>query len=50
MKHNKKRNIAFIYEALSRELTRAIVEKNFTRRASPLPSTPRDKEYEERDR
>ena len=28
MKHNKKRNIAFIYEALSRELTRAIVEKN----------------------
>tara|TARA_R110000744_G_scaffold75870_2_gene150636 strand:- start:149 stop:970 length:822 start_codon:yes stop_codon:yes gene_type:complete len=28
MKHNKKRNIAFIYEALSRELTRAIIEKN----------------------
>ena len=28
MKHNKKRNIAFIYEALSRELTRAIVDKN----------------------
>ena len=28
MKHNKKRNTAFIYETLTRELTKAIVEKN----------------------
>ena len=28
MKHNKKRNTAFIYEILSRELTRAILDKN----------------------
>ena len=28
MKHNKKRNTAFIYETLSRELTKAIVDKN----------------------
>tara|TARA_Y100000593_G_scaffold25156_1_gene50285 strand:- start:702 stop:1514 length:813 start_codon:yes stop_codon:yes gene_type:complete len=28
MKHNKKRNTAFIYETLTRELTRAIVEKD----------------------
>jgi hypothetical protein len=28
MKHNKKRNTAFIYEALSRELTKAIVTKD----------------------
>ena len=28
MKHNKKRNTAFIYETLSRELTKAIVELN----------------------
>ena len=27
MKHNKKRNTAFIYETLSRELTKAIVDK-----------------------
>jgi hypothetical protein len=28
MKHNKKRNTAFIYETLTRELTKAIVDKN----------------------
>lgn len=28
MKHNKKRNTAFIYEALTRELTRAVVKKD----------------------
>jgi hypothetical protein len=32
MKHNKKRNTAFIYETLTRELTKAIVEKNATRK------------------
>ena len=32
MKHNKKRNIAFIYETLSREVTRAVLEKNPTRK------------------
>ena len=32
MKHNKKRNTAFIYETLTRELTRAIVEKNTHRK------------------
>ena len=30
MKHNKKRNTAFIYETLTRELTKAIVDKNIT--------------------
>tara|TARA_R110000824_G_scaffold44620_4_gene129674 strand:+ start:391 stop:1215 length:825 start_codon:yes stop_codon:yes gene_type:complete len=29
LKHNKKRNTALIFEALSRELTKAIVNKNF---------------------
>jgi hypothetical protein len=33
MKHNKKRNTAFIYEALTRELTSAIVKKNIDRKA-----------------
>ena len=28
MKHNKKRNTAFIYETLTRELTKAIVAKD----------------------
>ena len=28
MKHNKKRNTAFIFEALIRELTKAIVSKD----------------------
>ena len=28
MKHNKKRNTAFIYEMLVRELTKAIVHKD----------------------
>ena len=32
MKHNKKRNTAFIYEALTRELTKAIVNKNALRK------------------
>jgi len=32
MKHNKKRNTAFIYETLSRELTKAILDKNAKRK------------------
>jgi hypothetical protein len=32
MKHNKKRNTAFIYEALTRELTKAIVDKDTPRK------------------
>tara|TARA_R110002020_G_scaffold82416_1_gene204037 strand:+ start:9230 stop:10048 length:819 start_codon:yes stop_codon:yes gene_type:complete len=32
MKHNKKRNTAFIYETLARELTKTILEKNHTRK------------------
>tara|TARA_R110000824_G_scaffold233442_4_gene421750 strand:+ start:1555 stop:2373 length:819 start_codon:yes stop_codon:yes gene_type:complete len=32
MKHNKKRNTAFIYEALTRELTKTIVNKNALRK------------------
>jgi hypothetical protein len=32
MKHNKKRNTAFIYETLTRELTKAIVDKNLSRK------------------
>ena len=32
MKHNKKRNTAFIYEVLARELTRAILDKNHQRK------------------
>jgi hypothetical protein len=32
MKHNKKRNTAFIYEALTRELTKTIVDKNALRK------------------
>ena len=27
-KHNKKRNTAFLYEALIKEITKAVVEKN----------------------
>mgnify|MGYP003150833890 CR=1 FL=1 len=33
MKHNKKRNTAFAYEVLSRELTKAIVSKNALRKS-----------------
>ena len=36
MKHNKKRNTAFIYETLSRELTKAIVDKDRNRKATVL--------------
>ena len=36
MKHNKKRNTAFIYETLSRELTKAIVDKDSNRKATVL--------------
>lgn len=32
MKHNKKRNTAFIYETLTRELTKAIVTKNLKKK------------------
>ena len=28
LKHNKKRNIAFVYEALVRELTESVVKNN----------------------
>jgi hypothetical protein len=31
-KHNKKRNVAFVYEALTRELTKAIVKKDSERK------------------
>ena len=31
VKHNKKRNTAFLYEALVRDLTKAVVEQNHTR-------------------
>jgi len=33
-RHNKKRNTAFIYEALVRELTKSIVEKDHSRKAT----------------
>jgi len=33
MKHNKKRNTAFIYEALSRELTKSIIDKDEARKS-----------------
>lgn len=36
MKHNKKRNTAFIYETLTRELTKAIIAKDLTRRTRSL--------------
>jgi len=36
MKHNKKRNTAFIYETLTRELTKAIVDKDATRKVNVL--------------
>jgi len=36
MRHNKKRNTAFIYETLSRELTKAIVDKDSSRKATVL--------------
>jgi hypothetical protein len=36
MKHNKKRNTAFIYETLSRLLTKSIVEKNTPQKAKVL--------------
>ena len=32
LKHNKKRNTAFVYEALIRELTKAVVRKNKQRK------------------
>jgi len=32
MKHNKKRNTAFIYEALAKEFTKAVLEKNSSRK------------------
>ena len=32
MKHNKKRNIAFIYETLSREVTKAVLQKDSARK------------------
>jgi hypothetical protein len=34
MKHNKKRNTAFLYEALVQELTKAIIEKNVSKKSS----------------
>jgi len=34
MKHNKKRNTAFIYETLSRELTKTIINQNRERKSS----------------
>ena len=36
MKHNKKRNTAFIYETLTRELTKAIVDKDNKRKETVL--------------
>ena len=36
MKHNKKRNTAFIYETLTRELTKAIVDKDDGRKTTIL--------------
>ena len=36
MKHNKKRNTAFIYEALTRTLTRAIVDKDSDRKEKTI--------------
>ncbi len=33
LKHNKKRNTAFIFEALSQEMTKAIVEKDDKKKA-----------------
>jgi hypothetical protein len=36
IKHNKKRNTIFLYEALVRELTKATVEKNPRRRKTIL--------------
>ena len=36
MKHNKKRNTAFIYETLTRELTRAIVDKDSEKKNTVL--------------
>ena len=36
MKHNKKRNTAFIYETLTRELTKAIVDKDTSRKTTVL--------------
>ena len=32
LKHNKKRNVAFVYEALVRELTKAVIRKNTKRK------------------
>jgi hypothetical protein len=37
MKHNKKRNTAFIYETLTRAFTKAIVEKNLDRKNEIMP-------------
>ena len=34
MRHNKKRNTAFIYEILTKELTKAILDKNAEKKLS----------------
>jgi len=36
LKHNKKRNVAFVYEALVRELTRAVIKKSTKRKNNIL--------------
>tara|TARA_B100000029_G_C17479189_1_gene924918 strand:- start:323 stop:1141 length:819 start_codon:yes stop_codon:yes gene_type:complete len=36
MKHNKKRNTAFIYETLAKELTKAIVDKDHVRKSAVM--------------
>ncbi len=33
MKHNKKRNTAFVYEILAREFTKAVIDKDADRKA-----------------
>ena len=37
-KHNKKRNTAFLYEALIREMTKAVVSKNQEQKTTSLIS------------
>ena len=36
MKHNKKRNIAFVYEALIREATKAVINKESSQKTSTI--------------
>ena len=36
MKHNKKRNTAFLYECLMKELTKAIVREEATKKQQTL--------------